>query len=152
MATFVLIHGAGDSGWWHLLEAELRRRRRDQSATPMERPWPLSAWPKVPTRFLACRDDRFLPAEFLHRVVRDRLRITADEMDGSHCVALSHPRSWPTAWRRTEPSSKRPPAGRRPKRPERAAPGDQLHPLVVPHDSQTKHEPAGRIRTPQVEQ
>jgi hypothetical protein len=28
----------------------------------------------------------------------------------------------------------------------------QLHPLVVPHDSQTKHEPAGRIRTPQVEQ
>jgi hypothetical protein len=29
---------------------------------------------------------------------------------------------------------------------------DQLQPLVVPHDSQTKHEPAGRIRTPQVEQ
>jgi hypothetical protein len=28
----------------------------------------------------------------------------------------------------------------------------QLHPLVVPQDSQTKHEPAGRIRTPQVEQ
>jgi MFS family permease len=28
----------------------------------------------------------------------------------------------------------------------------QLHPLVEPHDSQTKHEPAGRIRTPQVEQ
>jgi hypothetical protein len=29
---------------------------------------------------------------------------------------------------------------------------DQLHPLVVPQDSHTKHEPAGRIRTPQVEQ
>jgi Alpha/beta hydrolase family len=30
MATFVLIHGAGDSGWyWHLLEAELRRRGHD---------------------------------------------------------------------------------------------------------------------------
>ena len=28
----------------------------------------------------------------------------------------------------------------------------QLHPLVVPQDSQTKQEPAGRIRTPQVEQ
>jgi len=27
MATFVLIHGAGDSGWyWHLTEAELRAR------------------------------------------------------------------------------------------------------------------------------
>ena len=35
-----------------------------------------------------------------------------------------------------------------------SAPGarDQLHPLVVPQDSQTKHDPAGRIRTPQVEQ
>jgi hypothetical protein len=31
-------------------------------------------------------------------------------------------------------------------------PNDQLQPLVVPHDSQTKHDPAGRIRTPQVEQ
>ena len=28
----------------------------------------------------------------------------------------------------------------------------QLHPLVVPHDPQTKQEPAGRMRTPQVEQ
>jgi pimeloyl-ACP methyl ester carboxylesterase len=27
MATFVLIHGAGDAGWyWHLTEAELRAR------------------------------------------------------------------------------------------------------------------------------
>jgi hypothetical protein len=32
------------------------------------------------------------------------------------------------------------------------ATGPQLHPLVVPQDSQTKHDPAGRIRTPQVEQ
>jgi SAM-dependent methyltransferase/predicted alpha/beta hydrolase family esterase len=30
MRTFVLIHGAGDSGWyWHLLEAELRARGHD---------------------------------------------------------------------------------------------------------------------------
>jgi len=30
MATYVLIHGAGDSGWyWHLLEAELRDRGHD---------------------------------------------------------------------------------------------------------------------------
>ena len=28
----------------------------------------------------------------------------------------------------------------------------QLHPLVVPQDSHTKHDPAGRMRTPQVEQ
>ena len=30
MTTFVLIHGAGDVGWyWHLVEAELRRRGHD---------------------------------------------------------------------------------------------------------------------------
>jgi hypothetical protein len=30
MATFVLIHGAGDVGWyWHLVEAELRERGHD---------------------------------------------------------------------------------------------------------------------------
>jgi pimeloyl-ACP methyl ester carboxylesterase len=73
------------------LAAEALRRARDQSGTPMEAPWPLPAWPDVPTRFLLCRDDRFFPAEFLRRVVRDRLGITPDEMDGSHCVALSRP-------------------------------------------------------------
>jgi hypothetical protein len=30
MTTYVLIHGAGDVGWyWHLVEAELRERRHD---------------------------------------------------------------------------------------------------------------------------
>ena len=30
MATYVLIHGAGDVGWyWHLVEAELRARGHD---------------------------------------------------------------------------------------------------------------------------
>src|SRR5919204_2001048 len=30
MSTFVLIHGAGDMGWyWHLVEAELRARGHD---------------------------------------------------------------------------------------------------------------------------
>jgi pimeloyl-ACP methyl ester carboxylesterase len=33
MATFVLIHGAGDVGWyWHLAEAELRARGHDTIA------------------------------------------------------------------------------------------------------------------------
>jgi pimeloyl-ACP methyl ester carboxylesterase len=74
------------------LAAEAMRRERDQSGTPMEAPWPLPAWPDVPTRFLLCRDDRFFPAEFLRRVARDRLGITPDEIDGSHGVALSHPK------------------------------------------------------------
>jgi pimeloyl-ACP methyl ester carboxylesterase len=67
------------------------RGERHQSGTPMEKPWPLAAWPDVPTRFLLCRDDRFFPAELLRRVVRDRLGITPDEMAGGHLPALAHP-------------------------------------------------------------
>jgi hypothetical protein len=74
------------------LAAEAVRRWRDQSATPWRRPWPLAAWPAVPTRFLLCRDDRVFPAAFLRRVVRDRLGITPDEIDGGHYVALSRPK------------------------------------------------------------
>ena len=73
------------------LAAEALRRGRHQSDTPGTKPWPLPAWPDVPTRFLLCRDDRLFPAEFMRRVARDRLGITADEIDGSHCVALSRP-------------------------------------------------------------
>jgi hypothetical protein len=64
---------------------------RDQSGTPFEEPWPLDAWPDVPTRFLLCRHDRFFPAEFQRRVVRERLGIVPDEMDGGHLPALSRP-------------------------------------------------------------
>ncbi len=73
------------------LAAEAMKRSRAQSDTPTREPWPLSSWPEVPTRFLLCRDDRLLPAEFLRRVVRERLGIEPDEIDGGHCVALSRP-------------------------------------------------------------
>jgi len=64
---------------------------RGQSATPFVKPWALPAWPNVPTKFLLCHDDRFFPAEFLRRAVKDRLGIIPDEMDGGHLPALSHP-------------------------------------------------------------
>jgi pimeloyl-ACP methyl ester carboxylesterase len=74
------------------LAAEALKRVGDQSETPGEKPWPLEAWPDVPTRFLLCRDDRFFPADFMRRVVKERLGITPDEIDGSHCIALSRPK------------------------------------------------------------
>jgi pimeloyl-ACP methyl ester carboxylesterase len=70
----------------------LARGERKQSGTPFERPWPLKAWPNAPTRFIMCRDDRFFPAEFMRRVVRERLGITPDEMDGGHLPALARPK------------------------------------------------------------
>lgn len=63
----------------------------EQPDTPMRNPWPLPAWPDVPTRALVTRDDRFFPAAWQRQVVRDRLGVTADEMPGGHCVALSRP-------------------------------------------------------------
>jgi pimeloyl-ACP methyl ester carboxylesterase len=68
-----------------------RREERVQSGTPFGEPWPLQAWPRVPTRFLLCRDDRFFPADFMRRVVSDRLGITPDEIDGGHLPALARP-------------------------------------------------------------
>jgi len=73
------------------LAAELPAHLRPQSGTPFEKPWPLDSWPDVPTRFLLCRDDRFFPAPFQRRVVRERLGITPDEMDGGHLPALARP-------------------------------------------------------------
>lgn len=67
-------------------------RVRDQSGTPFEKPWPRHAWPDVPSRFLLCRHDRLFPADFQRRVVRERLGIVPDEMDGGHLPALARPR------------------------------------------------------------
>jgi pimeloyl-ACP methyl ester carboxylesterase len=48
-------------------------------------------WPDVPTRYLLCRDDRCFPPEFTRRLVRERLNLVPDEMDGGHLVYLSRP-------------------------------------------------------------
>jgi pimeloyl-ACP methyl ester carboxylesterase len=65
---------------------------RRQSDTPGRQPWPLPAWPAIPTRFVLCRNDRFFPPRWLRPVVRDRLAIEPDEIESGHCPALSRPR------------------------------------------------------------
>ena len=74
------------------LAAEALSRGRDQAEKPMREPWPLNAWPAVPTRYLLCREDRVFPAEFVRRMVRERLGFTPDEIDGGHTPALSRPK------------------------------------------------------------
>lgn len=66
---------------------------RDQTGTLFEEPWPLDAWPDVPTRFIVCRDDRFFPSDWLRRVAKARLGIDASEIPGGHCAFLSQPRA-----------------------------------------------------------
>jgi hypothetical protein len=74
------------------LAEEAVRRSRSQSSTPGKSPWPLDAWPDVPTKLVLCKDDRFFPIDFMRRVAGERLGIMPDEIPGSHCVALSRPK------------------------------------------------------------
>jgi pimeloyl-ACP methyl ester carboxylesterase len=73
------------------LAEEAMRRERSESEVAYNSPWPLAAWPSVPTRFVVCTEDRFFPAAFLRRVAAERLGIVPDEIAAGHCVALSRP-------------------------------------------------------------
>ena len=82
--------------YYHDMPAELRaaalaRAWQDQSMTPLDEPWPLSAWPATPTRVLAGRHDRMFPLDFQRRIAHERLGLDVDEVDGGHMVAMSNP-------------------------------------------------------------
>jgi hypothetical protein len=55
-------------------------------------PWPLDAWPAVPTRVLIPKGDRLFPVDFQRRIARERLDLEIDEMAGGHLPMLSRPR------------------------------------------------------------
>ncbi|RCK69064.1 alpha/beta hydrolase [Desertihabitans brevis] len=76
-----------------LAEEAMVRERDHPSAAAMAAPWPLAAWPDVPTRVVLCREDRFLPPALQRRVAAERLGLRPVEIDGSHCVHLSRPRA-----------------------------------------------------------
>jgi pimeloyl-ACP methyl ester carboxylesterase len=73
------------------LAAEAQRREGDEASRTLNEPWPLDAWPDVPTRYLLCRDDRMFAAAWARRHARERLGIEADEIDGGHYITLSRP-------------------------------------------------------------
>lgn len=71
-----------------LAEEAMGKERAHPSSAAMATPWPLDAWPNVPTRFVLCTEDRFFPPDFFRGLVSDRLGIVPDEIVGSNCVAL----------------------------------------------------------------
>jgi pimeloyl-ACP methyl ester carboxylesterase len=73
------------------LAEEALSKGRPQSGTTSSEPFPLAAWPDVPTSFILCRHDRMFPAAWLRQVVRDRLGTAPEEIDSGHTPALSHP-------------------------------------------------------------
>ncbi|MFF3751476.1 alpha/beta fold hydrolase [Streptomyces sp. NPDC002018] len=75
-----------------LAAAFVAEHQRNQAPTPFGEPWPLDAWPDVPTRFLMSSDDRFFPPEFMRGMVAERLGLRPDEMPGDHCPMLGHPK------------------------------------------------------------
>jgi Alpha/beta hydrolase family len=75
-----------------LAEEAMSKERAHPSEAAMAAPWPLDAWPDVPTKFVLCSEDRFFPPDLFRRLVPERLGITPDEIAASHCVALSRPR------------------------------------------------------------
>lgn len=70
----------------------MARERAHPSQASMVAPWPLEAWPNVPTRFVLCTADRFFPLDFYRRLAHKRLGIVPDEIASGHCPALSQPR------------------------------------------------------------
>ncbi len=62
-----------------------------QADRPFADPWPLDAWPAVPTRVLAARHDRLFPLPFMQRLARERLGIDPDVIDSGHLPALARP-------------------------------------------------------------
>lgn len=59
-------------------------------------PWPLPAWPSVPTRVLAPTEDRL----FQRRIARERLGLAVETMSGGHVPMLARPQA--LAGRRVE--------------------------------------------------
>lgn len=64
---------------------------RTPATTPFDQPAEFTAWPGIPTKAIIGRDDRIFPVEFQQRVIRDRLGIEPEVMDGGHLLALSRP-------------------------------------------------------------
>jgi pimeloyl-ACP methyl ester carboxylesterase len=62
-----------------------------QAARVFADPVPFDAWPDIPTRAVVSREDRFFPADFQRRLIRARLGIEANDIDGGHLPALSRP-------------------------------------------------------------
>ena len=59
-----------------LAEEAMSKERAHPSEASMRQPWPLDAWPDVPTKFVLCTEDRFFPPDFFRRLVAERLNIT----------------------------------------------------------------------------
>jgi pimeloyl-ACP methyl ester carboxylesterase len=70
----------------------LSRPEPEQADRTFEEPWPLDAWPDVPTTVLAGTRDRLFPLDLVERLARERLGLDhVDTVDSGHLAALVRP-------------------------------------------------------------
>jgi pimeloyl-ACP methyl ester carboxylesterase len=74
-----------------IVDEAFARGEPRQSDTPFGEPWPLAAWPQVPTSVIAGRHDRLFPLEFMRGLARERLGVDVDAIDSGHLPALARP-------------------------------------------------------------
>jgi pimeloyl-ACP methyl ester carboxylesterase len=74
-----------------LVEEVAARGEPRQADKPFEEPWPLDKWPDVPTKVIACRNDRLFPLDFMSRLARERVGVEPDVIDTGHLPALARP-------------------------------------------------------------
>ena len=68
------------------------REQQEESGASFSEPFPLDAWPSLPTRVLLGRTDRLFPYTFMQELTRTRLGVEADAIDAGHLASLSRPR------------------------------------------------------------
>jgi hypothetical protein len=87
---------AFDEVFLHDVDPKVARENERFSGAPgagmFSEPWPLEAWPDVPTRVLAPSEDRLFPLAFQRRAARERLGLEVDVMPGGHLPMLARPR------------------------------------------------------------
>jgi Alpha/beta hydrolase family len=69
----------------------MRRGEPRQADKPFGEPWPLAAWPDVPTGAVVGRHDRLFPEGLQLAYLHDRLGIAPTVIDGGHLLALANP-------------------------------------------------------------
>jgi pimeloyl-ACP methyl ester carboxylesterase len=62
-----------------------------QSRTPFVSPCPLQTLPKLPCRYVLCREDRIVSPDWSRRAARAQLGVDPIELPGSHCPMTSRP-------------------------------------------------------------
>ncbi len=90
-APFDLVEGFFHDVPADVVDEAMTRGAPAQADRPFGEPWPLSAWPDVPTTAVVGRDDRLFPEPLQRAYLKDRLGIEPTVIDGGHLVALANP-------------------------------------------------------------